>query len=97
MLIEKINYLATYTTILNEDRDVCVAETCTSKANNSHYTLYPSPAGRAVITRVECAWQRLIAAVSFLLISLVHVAMVDVMLSCQEYYTETRAMYSSAT
>ena len=27
LLIEKINYLATYTTILNEDRDVCVAET----------------------------------------------------------------------
>ena len=50
----KINYLATYTTILKEDRDTCVADT--SKANNGYYTLYLSPAERAVITRVEYVW-----------------------------------------
>ena len=50
----EINYIATYTTILKEDRDMWVVDT--SKANNGYYTLYPSPAERAVITRVECVW-----------------------------------------
>ena len=55
--ISTLWYLATYTcaTILKEDRDTCVADT--SKANNSYYTSYPSPAGVVVITRVECAWK----------------------------------------
>ena len=71
----KINYLATYTTILKkQDRDYYwgvifarIAET--SEANNNHHASYPSPPGRAIDTGVECAEQRLTAVVSLLLIS----------------------------
>ena len=68
-------YLATYTTILKkQDRDyywgVKVAHVAeTSKANNGHHTSYPSPPDRAIVTGVECAWQRLTGAMSLLLVS----------------------------
>ena len=63
MLI-KINYLAMYTTILKKKEGdyylgvkfACLAET--SKANNGHQTWYPSPAGRDIVTGLECVWQR---------------------------------------
>ena len=68
-----------YTTLLKEDKDACVADkcTCTSKANNGYYTSYPSPAGRTLLRESSMRGKRLTAAVSFSLISLVHVAMVD--------------------
>ena len=75
-----MNYLATYTTILKEDRDACVADT--SKANNGYYTSYPSPAKRALLHESSVHGKRLTVAVSFLMISLVCVAMVDGTLSC---------------
>ena len=54
----KINYLATYTTILKEeDKDyywgdevAYVAET--SKANNGHRASHASPADKAIVMRV---------------------------------------------
>ena len=79
----KLNYLATYTTILKKkDRDyyrgvkvACKAET--SKVGNSHYASYPSPSGRATVTGVECVWKRLTVAVSLLQLSEVRVAKVN--------------------
>ena len=70
-----MNYLATYTTIpKKQDRDYywrvmfyCVAET--SKASNSCHASYPSTSGRAINIVVDFANQRLIAAISLLLIS----------------------------
>ena len=57
------------TTILKEDRDACVADT--SKSNNSYYTSYPSPAGRALLCESSVLGKWLTVAVSFSMISLV--------------------------
>ena len=75
----KINYLATYTTILKEDRDSSIADT--SKANNGYYTWYPSPVGRTQLHDLSVHGKQLTVAESFSLVSLLCMAKVDKMLS----------------
>ena len=81
----KINYIATYTTILKKkDRDYYrgVKVACIAETSNSHHASYLSPSGRAIVTGVECMWQRLTVAVSLLQISEVRVAKVNETQSC---------------
>ena len=75
-----VNYLATYTTILEEDRDECIADTV-QRSQLGHYTSTQAQREGRLLRESSVRGRRLTADVSFSLTSLVCLAMVDETLS----------------